>query len=265
MKSASKAAFSMVEVVLACALMSILMVVLGTALSQAQGAFRNASGTSDAADELRKCCSYLRQELIQTSATQVSSSNSTSSLGSPDGAAIWFLSNRGADGNAQFLDDGSPFWQRNVLYYLVVPNNHAALFGWNCPGGAGPGPFARDDRCPHKVLIRKEIDSGPATDTSNPANIEALMSAADIVPYLTRPAGYSVVAMNAEPGVDNTRIVGRNLLTFDVTTTAAGLIGIDTRAVSIARARTKISLGSVSLFDSPYTFHFGMSVSPSVP
>jgi len=114
-------------------------------------------------------------------------------------------------------------------------------------------------------LIRKEIDFGAVTDPLNPADIESLMSAADIGPYLTRPVGYSVVAMNAEPGVDNTRIIGRNLLTFEVATTAAGSISLDTRAVSIARARTKVSLGSVSLYDSPYTFHFGMSVSPSVP
>ena len=131
MRKGFRRGFSLVEIILACAIMSILMVVLGEALSQAQNAFRNVSGTSDAADELRKVCQHVRQELIQTSGTQIGSGDSRNSLGSPDGQALWFLSNIGSDGNPHFLGDGSPFWQRNVLYYIVVPGNHFGLFGGN--------------------------------------------------------------------------------------------------------------------------------------
>ncbi|MBT9582943.1 prepilin-type N-terminal cleavage/methylation domain-containing protein [bacterium] len=263
MRKPSRTGFSLVEVILACALMSILMVVLGEALSQAQNAFRNVTGTSDAADELRKVCQHVRQELIQTSGVQIGSRDSANSLGSPDGEAIWFLSNIGSDGNPHFMSDGSPFWQRNVLYYIVVPGNHLGLFGWNCAGGADPDGY--DDRCPHKVLIRKEIDFGVATDFVNEATVETLMSSGDILPYLTQPVGYSCSAMNAEAGMRQVRIVGRSLLTFRVSSAAPGSVTLDTRAVSIARARTKVALGTASMVDSPFTFHFGITVTPSVP
>ncbi len=263
MKRGSRSAFSLVEVMLAMAITGLLLVVLGEALSQAQAAFRNVVGTSEAADELRKVNMRIRQELMQTSALQIASGTSATSLVAPDGQTLWFLSNLGPDGTPQFLADGSPFWLRNILYYITIPNNHLGLFGWNCTGGAGP--FGLDDRCPHKMLIRNEIDFGPVTDGTNEANVEALMTVADINPYLTRPAGYSVSAMSLEPGVKFPRIVGRNLLSFVIVPGAPGSITVDTRAVSIARARHKVSLGNASMFNSPFTSHFSITVVPSVP
>jgi len=267
MKSASRRrrsrGFSVTELILATAIMSIMMVVLGEALLQAQGSFRNVSGASDSSDTLRKVTLMMRRELLQTSAAQIGSGFSCNSLGSPDGYALWFLSNVGSDGQPHFMVDGSPFWQRNVLYYLVVPNDHNGLFGQNCVGGAGPS--LTDDRCPHKVLIRKVIDFGAATDFTNEANIEPLMTGPQVAAYLTRPNGYKTQGMMAEAGIKTAQVVGRNLLTFVVTVPGPGSVTLDTRATSIARARNKVALGNVSLFNSPFTFHFSLTVSPSIP
>lgn len=242
--------------------MTLLMVVLGQALVQAQNSFRNVSGTAESSDSLRKVSRELRLELLQTSASQIGVGNSCSSLGSPDGQALWFLSNLDSNGQPRFDSIGAPFWTKTVLYYLAVPNSHSSLFGYDCAGGAGPGGY--DDRCPHKVLIRKEIDSGVATNLADDTTAELPMSSAQIATYLTRPNGYTVTTVG-QPGLRSAEIVGRNLLTFRLSSSINDTITIDTRAVAIARARTKVALGAVSLYDSPYTFSFSLTVIPTVP
>ena len=238
------------------------MVVLGQAMMQAQNSFRTVTGTSECADELRRVSRDLRLEMMQTSASQIGTGNSCSSLGPPDGQALWFLSNVDSSGKAQFLSDGSPFWLKNVLYYLVVPDDHQRLFGQLCAGGAGPGGY--DDRCPHKVLVRKEIDFAGATNLADDTTVETLMTGASLTPYLLRPAGYKV-GTSGQPGLLSAQIVGRNLLTFSLSSSLSNTLTIDTRSVSIARARTKLAIGTVSLFSSPFTYQFSLTVIPSVP
>lgn len=261
-RSRTNRAFSVLELVIASVVMSLLMVVLGQAMIQAQNSFHNVTGTSEAADELRRVSRDLRLDLIQTSASQLGVGNSCSSLGSPDGQALWFLSNLDGAGQPKFLSDGSPFWQKNVLCYLVVPDDHQRVFGQLCAGGAGPGGY--DDRCPHKVLVRKEIDFGTATNLADDSTVESLMAVADIAPYLQRPMGYKVLTAG-QPGLKSAQIVGRNLLTFNLSSSMPNTITIDTRSVSIPRARTKVAIGSVSLFSSPFTYQFSLTVIPSVP
>lgn len=242
--------------------MGLLTIVLGQAMSQAQNSFRSVSGAAESSDSLRKVSRELRAEVMQTSASQLGVGNSCSSLtAAPDGQALWFLSNLDNTGKARFDATGAPFWCKTVLYYIVVPNGHGSLFGFDCAGGAGPGGF--DDRCPHKVIIRKEIDFAPSTNFADSASLETLPAAASITPYLTRPNGYK---MNfAEPGLLSAQLVGRNFLTFELTSSMPNTITITTRAVSIARARTKLALGSTSLYDSPFTYNFALTVIPSVP
>ena len=61
--------------------------------------------------------------------------------GAPDGKAIWFLSARDpATGKFARGPEGEPFWQRNLLYYLVVPQQHLALFGAQLCGRARTRP-----------------------------------------------------------------------------------------------------------------------------
>ncbi|MEW6279282.1 MAG: hypothetical protein AB1758_11705 [Candidatus Eremiobacterota bacterium] len=145
------------------------------------------------------------------------------------------------------LDDGSPFWQRNILYYLVVP------VGDTCAGGVGPNGY--DDRCPHKLLIRKEIDLAPATVPTDPTTIETL--APTLAPFLTRPTGFSVAGLN-EAGVNEVKIAAAHLLSFSSVSAPppenlATEIAVDLRAVAVDEARREVALGSVPLSTSPFT------------
>lgn len=261
-RNRTRQAYSVLELVISSVVMSLLMIVLGQAMMQAQNSFRNVTGTSESADELRRVSRNLRLELMQTSASQIATGNSCSSLGCPDGQALWFLSNLDAAGKPRYLSDGSPFWLKNVLYYVVVPDDHQRLFGQTCGGGAGPGGY--DDRCPHKVLVRKEIDFAGPTNLADDTSVEALMTLASLNPYLLRPMGYQVSSAG-QPGLLSAQVAGRNLLSFTLSATMPNTLTIETRSVSIARARTKVALGATSLFTSPFTYQFSLTVVPSIP
>jgi len=253
-------AFSLLEVVFAAALMGLLMIVMGASMRQTQTVFRATSGSYDASAQLRKVTSRIQQELIQTNLNKVAVSNSVGAP--PEGGAIWFLDNLDpATHEPRYLPDGSPFWARNILYYLVVPNNHASIFGSSCVLQAGPGPGGHDDRCPHKVLIRKEIDTGAAFNPTDDLTIEALIAGGAISTYFTRPNGYNVSAMLTEAGVREVKIVGQNLLSFEAQIQDGG-IDLNIRAVSLARARREVAVGATSLYNSRYTLHFAQTVYP---
>lgn len=262
-------AFTLVETVTTVALFLVLMLFLGEALRQSQAAFRNTNASMDATKELRTLANKISRDLRQTHRRQTNSTNTAASMVAPDGSALWFLSNVDqASQRPVFLPDGSPRWQRNILYYMRVPDNHVGLFGYNCGGGMGPGALGHDDRCPHKVLIRKVIDfNGPTNDTSEV--VEALMTPAQALTYCTRPNGYLTAAMlGSEAGLEQVSIVGRNLLDFEVLPNpfpTAGPISLDLRAVTMARASRVASFGTTSLYETPLTYHFSMTILPPVP
>lgn len=261
MKNKSRSGYTILELMLAAALMSGLLLVLGEAMRQSQTVFRTTSGTADASTELRSVSQRLRRELLQTKLSEVRTVDTPATFGgAPDGKAIWFLSNVDASGVPRFTTGGAPFWHRNVIYYIRVPQGHAQLFGYDCGGGAGPGGY--DDRCPHKVIVRKEVDSGTLTNYPDEATVEPILPAGTVTgSYLTRPSRYDTSAMNSEPGVVQAQVVGRLFLTFTAQETSSEVTA-DFRAVSLPRARKEAAIGTTSLFNKPFTYHFGLSVYP---
>ncbi|MCA9796235.1 MAG: type II secretion system protein, partial [Candidatus Eremiobacteraeota bacterium] len=234
--------FTLLEVILGTALLGMLMVFLAAILMGSQKVWRQVSGSTESGSQLLKALREVRGEMVLASPRQITTVQVPASLGGgPDGDAVWFTS--AIDPNTgEFVrkPNGSPFWQRNVLYYLVVPTNHDNLFGASCAGGVGPDGY--DDTCPHKVLIRKEIDFGPATDTTNEANEETLMTPAEIGPYLTRPNGYSVTTFAGEQA----QIKARELLGFRVMLNPLPAT-IEVRGVNLPRANKSLAVGTVSL------------------
>lgn len=253
---------SLIESMVVLALMGVLMIFLAEALRQSQKSFHYTNSSSDASRQLRKVTNDLEVDLQQTSSATIQRTSAPASLGAPDGDAIWFLSNRDATGTPVFHSNGEPFWQYNILYYLVVPNQHDATFGRSCAGGAGPD--GNDDRCPHKLLIRKRIDTGDAASNNEDFDEEAPLTPAAVAAYLTRPQGYQTGFMNSEAGVTQVRVVGQQLLGFRATLHST-LLNLDLRAVTISRAQREVAMGSVSLYDSPYTFHFSQMVPLQTP
>ena len=237
--------------------------VTGKMLAQSQRTFLQIASGDSARLELRKAKNALERDLSVSNPTVLNRSPVPTSLGGgPDGEALWFLSPVDpATKQMMRKQDGTPFWQRNVLYYLVVPNNHDSVFGISCTGGTGAGP-GYDDVCPHKVLIRKVIDGGTVTDPSDESTEEALLP--DVSTYLTRPDGFSVASM-AEPGLGETHLVAKDLLTFSSVlapppSNRSTELAVDLRAVAIADARREIDLGSRPLNQSPYTRQAPLSI-----
>ena len=251
----SNRAFSLIETIFACALVSILLIVLSVALRQSQWVFRAASGNTDTSALLRKVTQEVQRDLLQTNLQYCATSNTPGA----EGGAVWFLSNLDpTDHKPRFKADGSPFWSRNIVYYLVIPNGHAGLFGRTCPVAAGPS--GHDEHCPHKVMIRKEIDFGSATNYSNENSAETLIPVAAIGTYLTKPNGYKVNAMYGEAGVKEAIVSGQLLLDFEARL-VPGAVDLDVRAVALARAERETNT-SGPMYNSKYTLTFAQSVYP---
>ncbi|MBI3927615.1 MAG: hypothetical protein HY319_18895 [Armatimonadetes bacterium] len=247
---------SLLELLVALFVGSLLLLVMAVLFVRTQGLYRSISGSDSALRQLRKARTALEKDLILSRPGDVRRAQVPDSLGGggQDGEALWFLSPVDpATGEMMRKQDGRAFWQRNILYYLVVPADHDSTFGMICTGGRGPNNC--DDRCPHKVLIRKVIDSGPPTVPTDEATEETLIT--DITAYLTRPSGYSLAAM-AEPGLTEATIVAAQLLTFEslsapAPNNIAPEVFVDLRAVSIEGARRELRVGSDSLYTGRFT------------
>ena len=251
---------SLAELVVVMAIFSLLLLILYTLMSQSVRIWHNVSGSETALLVLKKAQRILEADLLETSSPQSLVTKVPPSLpgGGRDGSAVWFLSAAGPAGSLVQKPDGTAFWQRNVLYYLVVPGGHTA-----CAGGIGARGF--DDCCPHKVLLRKTIDNPPPTDpSSDPSTTEeTLLTNAEIQPYLTRPTSLNTAAMMGEPHVTSVEVVATNLLWFEVTRPTTGELQMDLRAVALEDASRKLTIGARSLGSSPFTLSQPVSVFPN--
>ncbi len=172
-------------------------------------------------------------------------------LAGSDGDVLWFLS--AVDPiSGQFVrkPDGTPFWQRNVVYYAVSPLGLDTL-GYSSGGLAVAG---YESACPFKILVRKEIDSGaPTSPTSDPASsTEKLMTFSELAPHLDRPTGYICAGMAAANST--VKPVAAHLLTFrvDLMEQLRG-VSIDVRCTAIERAQREGGISNRDLTEAPAT------------
>lgn len=239
-------AFTLTEAVVAFGIAFFVLLLFALCFENAVAAWRKSSGLATARTQLEKAKSSLERELEHARFAESATGLSTAGAGGvPAGTAVWFLSAENpATGQVQRSASGRPLWQRNVLVYPAVPNNHNATFGSNCSGGAGTGGL--DTQCPHKVLIRKVID-GPVDHPTEPG-AEGLMSYSQIGPYLTRPDGYSTQAMAGEAGLEETSLLCYSLLYFRLQRLSASKeFLIDCRTLDVASARREKAIGQTSL------------------
>ena len=205
---------TLLEMIVVVSIFSVALSILAFTLMSSRKLLVDTAGGAEASLKLRKVYLALEEDLRSSSFTntEVAASVPTSG-GGLAGDAFWCLSSedpvteqraRGSDGRA--------LWQRNILYYPTVPTNHATLYGSACSGGANPEGY--DSVCPHKVLVRKVIDSGPATTPTDPGSVEALLPLADIAGYLSAPTGFQAPLVGA--GTEEARVLIPNLLTFRV-------------------------------------------------
>lgn len=248
------------ELLITLTLFSLVAMVSFVLMSKGGELWRESSGQHSATLALSSAGRHLESELNQTSFPMINTATVPSSLaGAPDGSCIWFLSARDTTTDTfARKNDGTPFWQRNILYYTVVPQNHQALYGMTCAGGGGPD---NDSHCPHKLLIRVEIDSGPVTSpTSDTLTTEETLLA-DISGYLLRPNGLDTSNISAPPEVTSAKIVSNGILYFEATLDPSE-VNLDIRAVSTEGLGRVANVGSESLLTSRYTFQYLNSIFP---
>ncbi len=235
----------MMELLISAGVFSVILLVLVMLFSQSLSIWQRSSSRDTATRELRKVRASLERDLSLANPQQVGRAQVPDHLGGggKDGEALWFLSPIDpATHQIVRAHDGTPVWQRNILYYLVVPQNHNATFGVTCAGGAAANGY--DDRCPHKVLIRKIINQNTLLPNVNG--------------YLTAPNGYDLSGMGGEPSLDEVKIVASHLLTFSSVTAPPpqnipSLIAVDARAVAEEEARRKVGIGTLPMFTGQFT------------
>ena len=144
--------YTLLELSLASSLLAVILLVSTLLLHYGMRSWRNLDRTQDASFRLATATRSLQDELRQTSFNECKVQAQSEGLGD----LICFLSALDEpSGEMLFQPDGSPFWQRNVIYYLALPPDH------RCGVPAD---------CPHKRLLRLALDSGkPTTADTDPA------------------------------------------------------------------------------------------------
>lgn len=258
---------SLLELTVGVGIFSMVMLLVMGILTESFRLSSRANSQTATEEVLFKVHNRLSKELTNTGrARTVATSVGPATIAAvPDGDAIWFLSFINPATGDPVFDDGAlggevaePVWQRNIMYYSVVPSNHDALVGQSCSGADGGEGY--EDQCPHKVLVCKVIDLPDGPDGKEPL----LNSSAG---YLDRPNGLDVSGMSG-PNVESVRIMGTNLLTFraELTSQPPPLerdeVEITVRASSLNEARKLVAVGSVPLSVEKSTIEQRFSIFP---
>lgn len=265
-RTRSRLAFTIPELSISMFVLGLMMLAGFFLLQTAQTSFVKVGGNEDATLQLRRATRYMQRDIIASGTSKCAVYNVPGSLsgssGGFDSIAIGVLScSINAEGDSVTKPGGEVYWQRNVLYYLTVP------IGDTCNGGL-ESLYNCDDRCPHKVLIRKVIDRPPATaPTDSPMNAdEVVLSNAEVIPYLTRPSGTSVGAMLSEPNVTGVQVVANKLLSMrsfiNPDASIPGEIRVVLQAFNAQAASKTTAIGTASLSGSDFTLTQTISLFP---
>lgn len=255
--------FSVVELILSLGVFGMLLVVLGAALVFTQSLVGRIQGQADSDVQLKKAAVTLQRDLAHASFVESSVAPGVTLSGARLGDCLWFLSPRDPSDEPHRKVNGTPFWSCNVLYYASLPTNHDTVFGQGCNLAADADGY--DQNCPHKVLLRLEVDQGPTTNYSNESSEEELLP--NPGGFLLQPTGFNAGSLAVGP-IRSARIVAGNLLTFRVRNPgveAPHSLEFDLRSVAIRAARRRVALGSTPLGESGFTTQWRWSLRPGMP
>lgn len=260
--------FTLIELMVSFAVFSIALTVLAATFASSRRLLAETTGSSDASQKLRRVYLSLERELRSSAYDRVEVANSPVGPGSGfSGDVVWFLSAEDpVTGVRARGSNGRPLWQRNILYYPAIPTNHASLYGFNCAGGSNSQGY--DVHCPHKVLVRKVIDSGSPTDPSNEASEESLIAPGTIGAYLSAPTGFTVPLTGA--GTEQATVVSPSLLSFRAAKAplvpgALEELTFTIQATSLLELGKSVAVGSTDLQLAPQTETMEFSIVPENP
>lgn len=251
--------FSVVELMLVAAIFSSFMVVSYMLLNTGFSSWKRTANSQDVDLEFSKATGLLRRDM-RDSSVRSCSTRTTAWLpaGGTRSNVLWFLSAVDpATGKFVRKKDGTPFWQRNIVYYLAVPSEHDAIYGLRC----GNVRY----HCPHGMLVRRVFDTGAVTSsTSAEAKIERLMTSAQVGERLKRPRRASLLEFG-NPTAESEEIAATGLVDFEARIAPAGWPGeVEVRlsGFQLAEAGKVMRLGQEDLSQSPYTRHLLLSMFP---
>jgi type II secretory pathway pseudopilin PulG len=239
-RTCHQSAFSLTEILVATTIFSFVVLFSAIYLDRSQQLWRKVNANQDAGLALRKASLDLQQNLVDASGKEFGVVDNGSG-GARMGQAFWFLSAIDPV-TGQFVTgaNGRPFWQKNILYFLTVPDDHNSRYGLTCQ------QFGRV--CPHKILVSKTIDIGnPTTPTSAEADEETLMTVGQAQTYLVRPPTLDVTDQESLPEVVEARYVCGSLLDMTVTLDEQGSkveeVDILLESGLVEAARNKLVVG----------------------
>lgn len=252
--------YTMIEVMVTLAIAGILLTILALAVQMSDQAVRKATGSHDSSLLLKKAARRLRQDLLQTSRRETRIVNISGPGGILEGQALCFLSSRDNQGVDQVSTAGGPKWMCNVIYYCVTPAQHDSFAGQSCTPALGP--WGIDDRCSHKVLVRKEINQ-PDTSGPNP-DPEVLLSGSQLSSEVIRPTKLDISAILAGANCQKAEIIGTQMLGMAVQSTSQG-IQVRLATVDVSRASREKGIGSSSLLNTSYSQSYDFTIKPEMP
>lgn len=237
--------FSIPELLIVSFIFSVFMVASYLILSQGLAVWGKTESSQNSSFQLQKARAALRRDLLGASRVELETGDSS----------LWFLSSVTPSGEQAQHDDGRPFWQRNILYYLTTPTNHDSLFKVDC--GSDPS------RCSHKILLRKTIDTGP---TSTPTGLEVyqetLMSPRDMLAFAGAPSGLYPTPEREE--IKKLSVIAQGLLSFSVAQDPRGVspgeVEVTIKAFDLTKTNENIRLGNDDLHKSQLTEELKFSV-----
>jgi len=243
-RSQTHKAFTVVELTLACAIFSLMAVVLALALRQVSALWQKSNAKDEAVRNLLKARSSLQRDLANSSgrAGRWAVAPVPAHLGTGrDSDALSFLSSDSGTNNPNWSTDptGAAALPVQITYYGVIPNVPN-------PGGAvisaGPADAqGYEQQHPFKWLIRRVDPAGGPPATLN----------GGWTSWLTQPTSMALGA--------NQQVVANQLLQLRVIQ-GAPLWTLELRAVGVSDARRKVALGSIPLSQGPYTLAQRFSV-----
>lgn len=244
MKTRATNAFTLLELILSTGLFAMLILVFGAMLTLGLRAWRNMEARHMAERDLRQSSFQLLKDLKGSRPDRIR----TSLLSNLDGQVLWFSTSLRRNGEPCRDPDGEPIWQGTIVYYLIRPDAawHIQLYGSACNSWSGPGP---DAFCPHKLMIRRRIETLPHTAVpATAAESEPLPATVD--PYTgpsTRPTDWFLSNL-PNPGGDvvETEAVARTLLEFSAAPAVANpdLLTLRFGALRRLEAQKVLAVGS---------------------
>lgn len=250
--------FSVPELLIVVGLFSGFLLTSYALLASGLKVWDRTSSSQEAGFQLAQARAALRRDLSQASSLQLEIARLPGSAEAlTEGNVLWLLSAEDeGSGMMGQLEDGTPLWQRNIIYYAMAPSDHAQRFGQAC--GRQPG------HCPHLYLIRKVVDSGVSTNLSSPAlNSETLLRVSQIGNYLTPPRGFMV---SGGRGLEKGEVVAQGLVDLSFRIKPGGLEGEVETTISVfnvQEAGQKVSLGRVDLRENSFTHKIRFSGFPA--